>query len=34
MDSGQFVPTLVTRALDQILVKMNTVTGMYAALLK
>jgi nitrate/nitrite-specific signal transduction histidine kinase len=34
MKSGKFVPTLVTRSLDKILIKMNEVTGQYAALLK
>ncbi|MET0048245.1 MAG: type IV pili methyl-accepting chemotaxis transducer N-terminal domain-containing protein [Sedimenticola sp.] len=32
MDSDQFVPGLVARMLDKILVKMNEITGMYAAL--
>jgi len=31
---GKFVPTLVTRSLDKILVEMNAITGQYAALLK
>ncbi len=32
--NGGFVPTLVTRSLDKILVKMNDITGQYAALVK
>ncbi|MEJ1353169.1 MAG: type IV pili methyl-accepting chemotaxis transducer N-terminal domain-containing protein [Candidatus Sedimenticola sp. (ex Thyasira tokunagai)] len=32
MDPGQFVPGLVARMLDKLLVKMNDITGMYAAL--
>ncbi len=32
MDDGQFVPGLVALMLDKLLVKMNDITGMYAAL--
>ncbi len=32
MDEGEYVPTLVVRMLDRILVQMNEITGMYAAL--
>lgn len=32
MDSGQYVPGLVVRMLDKILIQMNTITGQYAAL--
>ena len=34
MEEGEFIPTLVTRSLDKIRVKMNEITGQYAALLK
>jgi nitrate/nitrite-specific signal transduction histidine kinase len=32
MDTGEYVPGLVARMLDKILVQMNEITGMYAAL--
>jgi nitrate/nitrite-specific signal transduction histidine kinase len=32
MEKGEYVPSLVARMLDKILVQMNQITGMYAAL--
>ncbi len=32
MDKGEYVPGLVARMLDKLLVQMNDITGLYAAL--
>ncbi len=32
MGEGEYVPSLVVRMLDRILVQMNEITGMYAAM--